>query len=163
MSLSPAVADALRSAQLDPDQVEHLIRATLAEDLGLAGDITSAATVPDDAVLVCDYVSRAEGVAAGIPVLAAVADIALPDGTFTAFVTDGEPLAPGTALARVEGNAREILALERTSLNLVGHLCGIASLTRSWVDAVTGTKAKIRDTRKTMPLLRELEKYAVRC
>jgi nicotinate-nucleotide pyrophosphorylase (carboxylating) len=163
MSISIQTATALAAAGLDAATVEHLVRATLAEDLGTAGDITSTATVRADAVLTCDYVSRAPGVAAGIPVLTAIADIALQDGSVTTFVADGDALEPGTALARISGNAREILALERTSLNLLGHLCGIATLTRRWVDAVSGTQAKIRDTRKTMPLLRELEKYAVRC
>jgi nicotinate-nucleotide pyrophosphorylase (carboxylating) len=160
---STQTAAALAAAGLDAAAVERLVRATLAEDLGAHGDITSNATVDASTVLTCDYVSRAPGVAAGIPVLAAIADIALQDGTFISFVADGDDLQRGTALARVSGNAREILALERTSLNLLGHLCGIATLTRRWVAAVAGTTAKIRDTRKTMPLLRELEKYAVRC
>ena len=175
-TLSPDTRALLDEAGLDPANIEQLIRATLAEDLGGTGgtpgnegaaagggDITSRATVPAEAVLTCDYVSRAHGVAAGVVVLAVVADIVLTDGTFTAFVKDGESLEPGTALARVSGNAREILMLERTSLNILGHLCGIASVTRRWVDAVAATSAKIRDTRKTMPLLRALEKYAVRC
>jgi nicotinate-nucleotide pyrophosphorylase (carboxylating) len=163
MSVSTVTAAALTQAGLDADAVERLVRATLAEDLGPSGDITSSATVTAHAVLTCDYVSRSAGVAAGVPVLSAIADIALQDGTFTPLVADGEPLEPGTALARISGNAREILTLERTSLNILGHLCGIATLTRHWVNAVAGTDAKIRDTRKTMPLLRELEKYAVRC
>jgi len=161
-TLSATTVAALDQAGLDADAVERLLRAELAEDIG-AGDLTSNATVPDEATLDCAYVSRADGVAAGLPVLAAVADLALPDGRLTTLVADGDVLHPGTVLARVEGSARQILALERTSLNLLGHLCGIASQTRRWVDAVAGTGARIRDTRKTLPLLRDLQKYAVRC
>jgi nicotinate-nucleotide pyrophosphorylase (carboxylating) len=80
-----------------------------------------------------------------------------------AHVTDGETVAPGSPLMTVRGSARDLLLAERTALNLLGHLCGVATLTRAWVDAVAGTGARIRDTRKTTPLLRALEKYAVRC
>lgn len=163
MTLTPQTIALFEDAGLDPAPIERLIRDTLAEDLGTRGDLTGNATVPADATLTCDYVSRASGVLAGLPVLAATVDLALPDGAFTAYVKDGEALQPGTAIARVSGNARGVLALERTSLNIVGHLSGVASLTRRWVDAVEGTGARIRDTRKTMPLLRDLEKYAVRC
>lgn len=163
MTLTPQAIALFEDAGLDPTPIERLIRDTLAEDLGTRGDLTGNATVPADATLTCDYVSRASGVLAGLPVLAAIVDLALPGGTLTAYVKDGEALQPGTAIARVSGNARGVLALERTSLNIVGHLSGVASLTRRWVDAVEGTGARIRDTRKTMPLLRDLEKYAVRC
>ena len=161
--LTPQTIALFEDAGLDAAPVERLIRDTLAEDLGTRGDLTGNATVPADATLTCDYVSRAEGVLAGLPVLAAIVDLALPGGTLTASVKDGQALHPGTAIARISGNARGVLALERTSLNIVGHLSGVASVTRRWVDAVAGTGARIRDTRKTMPLLRDLEKYAVRC
>jgi len=152
----------LTHAGLDPVATERLIRDALTEDVG-AGDLTSSSTIPADTRMECAYVSRADGVAAGIPVLEAIAEIALTDGKLTALVGDGELLEPGTVLARVEGSAREILAMERTSLNLLGHLCGIATETRRWVDAIAGTGARVRDTRKTLPLLRDLQKYAVRC
>ena len=162
---APTVA-ALRDAGLDPDAVAATIVAALAEDLGTAGDITSAATVPSEAVMRARYVSRSTGTAAGLPVLAAVADIGLADSTgwsFSAELNDGDPLRPGCVLAEITGPARAVLSLERTSLNLTSHLCGIATVTARWVDAVAATTARIRDTRKTTPLLRDLDKYAVRC
>jgi nicotinate-nucleotide pyrophosphorylase (carboxylating) len=143
-----------------------LIVATLAEDLGEAGDITSSATVSATSLMRARYVSRSAGTAAGLPVLAAVADIGLGlsgGWTFEALITDGAALVPGTALAEIAGPARAILALERTSLNLLGHLCGVATITARWVEAVAGTSTRIRDTRKTTPMLRDLDKYAVRC
>jgi nicotinate-nucleotide pyrophosphorylase (carboxylating) len=161
-----AATAALLEAGLDPESVAGLIRAALAEDLGQAGDITSAATIATTTELRARFVSRATGTAAGLPVLAAVADIGLgsaPGAAFTPLVADGEPLTPGRALAEIIGPARALLSLERTALNLVGHLCGVASVTAQWVAAVAGTGAQIRDTRKTTPLLRQLDKYAVRC
>ena len=143
--------------------LDELLRATLAEDLGDAGDLTSMATVPADAVLDVAYVTRERGVVAGLPVLARLAEIASPSATFTAYVEDGETVEPGVALAGLRGPARDVLAMERTSLNILGHLSGIATATRAWSDALDGTGARVRDTRKTMPLLRDLEKYAVRC
>jgi nicotinate-nucleotide pyrophosphorylase (carboxylating) len=164
--LSATTTEALQSAGLDAKSVAALIRAALAEDLGQAGDITSAATIPATTELRARFVSRAVGTAAGLPVLAAVADIGLgpaPGASFTALIADGDPLTPGRALAEIAGPARSVLALERTALNLVGHLCGVATVTAQWVAAVAGTGAQIRDTRKTTPLLRQLDKYAVRC
>jgi nicotinate-nucleotide pyrophosphorylase (carboxylating) len=164
--LSRTTTDALRDAGLEPESVAALIRAALAEDLGTAGDITSAATIPAATELRARFVSRAVGTAAGLPVLAAVADIALtprPGSDFTALVADGDPLTPGRALAEIAGPARDVLALERTALNLVGHLGGVASVTAQWVAAIAGTGARVRDTRKTTPGLRQLDKYAVRC
>jgi nicotinate-nucleotide pyrophosphorylase (carboxylating) len=162
--LSPATTEGLRSAGLEPESIAALIRAALAEDLGQAGDITSAATIPATTELRARFVSRANGTAAGLPVLAAVADMGLgPAGGFTPLIADGEPLTPGRALAEIAGPARALLSLERTALNLVGHLCGVATVTAQWVAAVAGTGAQIRDTRKTTPLLRQLDKYAVRC
>ncbi len=162
-SSSRAAASALAAAGLDPDEVAALVRAALAEDLGDTGDITSAATVPADALASASYVSRQPGTVAGLPVLAAMVDLALSGATLTIPARDGLSIVPGDVLARVTAPAREMLALERTSLNLLGHLCGVATLTRAWVDAVDGTGARIRDTRKTLPMLRALDKYAVRC
>jgi nicotinate-nucleotide pyrophosphorylase (carboxylating) len=157
-------SDALLAAGLDPVDVLRLIDQAMAEDLGDSGDLTSAATVPPDATLTVRYVSRAAGTAAGLPVLAAmVAHCLGPDAALTLLVDDGATLRPGDALAELTGAARGVLAVERTSLNLLGHLSGIATATRAWVDAVAGTSARIRDTRKTTPGLRDLEKYAVRC
>jgi nicotinate-nucleotide pyrophosphorylase (carboxylating) len=136
----------------------------LNEDLGTAGDLTSAATVPEDTTLTAHYVARQPGTAAGLPVLSAVTDVFTDASVHVdPRCEDGDRLAPGDRLADITGNARSILAIERLSLNLLGHLCGIATVTTSWLDAVAGSAATIRDTRKTTPGLRDLEKYAVRC
>lgn len=161
--VSASADTALAAVGLDPVAVAELVEAALAEDLGTGGDVTSAATVPADAIASASWTSRVPGVAAGMPVLAAMVDLAVPGATRTIPARDGMTLAPGQVLARVTGSARRLLALERTSLNLLGHLCGVATLTRAWVDAVEGTGAQIRDTRKTLPMLRALDKYAVRC
>ncbi len=164
--LSPVTADALSFAGLDPGAVATLIRGAFAEDLGTAGDLTSAATIPEGTTLRARYVSRQSGTVAGMPVLAAVAEIGMAgaaEWSFRALVADGDALRPGDVLAEIEGPARAVLALERTSLNLLGHLSGIATATARWARAIEGTDARVRDTRKTTPLLRDLEKYAVRC
>jgi len=159
---------ALVGAGLDPDQVLSLVRATLAEDLGGTGgergDLTSALTVPEDAWLDVRYVARQAGTVAGLPVLAAMVEDTLgPEARLVTHVEDGVRVGPGEALASLGAPARGVLLLERTSLNLLGHLCGVATATAAWVAAVEGTGARVRDTRKTVPLLRALEKYAVRC
>ncbi len=162
--IRPATKQALREAGLDPDDVLAVIRRGVEEDLGTAGDLTSTATVAADARLVCRYVPRAAGVIAGMPVLAAIVDHCLGrDATLRAVAADGDRLEPGQPIATIEAPARGVLAIERLSLNLLGHLSGIATVTGAWVDAVAGTSARIRDTRKTTPGLRNLEKYAVRC
>jgi nicotinate-nucleotide pyrophosphorylase (carboxylating) len=163
-ALTSETCAALTSAGLDPDRLLRLLQTAFEEDLDERGDLTSQATVDADARLTAAYVSRGSGVAAGLPVLAAVYDVVAPGSAeLEALVGDGEPLHPGAVLARVEAPARAVLMAERTSLNLLGHLCGVATLTRSWVDAVAHTGARIRDTRKTIPGLRDLDKYAVRC
>jgi nicotinate-nucleotide pyrophosphorylase (carboxylating) len=143
--------------------IEPVVRAALAEDLGRAGDVTAQACIDIDARLSVVFATRQRGVIAGL----ACARLALaaldPAATFEALVADGDLVEAGTILARVEGNARAILSAERTALNLLGRLSGVATLTRAYVDAVAGTKARIVDTRKTTPGLRALEKYAVRC
>lgn len=158
---------ALLTAGLDPDAVVGLLRAALAEDLGDHGDhgdVTSGAVVPPGAQLDVAFVSRESGTAAGMPVLAClVEEVAGGEAQFEPLVDDGERLVPGQRLARLSAPAPQVLILERTALNLLGHLAGVATATRAWVDAVAGTAAQVRDTRKTMPLLRALEKYAVRC
>jgi len=142
--------------------IEPVVRAALAEDLGRAGDITSAATIDGGAQLVATFASRKSGVIAGLA-CARIAVLALdPGATFEAVGRDGEQRQAGP-IARVAANARALLAAERTALNLMGRLSGVASLTRAYVEAVAGTGAVITDTRKTTPGLRALEKYAVRC
>lgn len=162
--MTPEVHDAVIAAGLDPDGLIDLLRRALDEDLGAGGDITSTATVAPDAELSVAYVTRAAGTVAGLPVLAALVDGCVgPSASLELLVEDGDRLAGGDRLALLTGPARKVLALERVSLNLLGHLSGIATATRTWVDAVSGTGARIRDTRKTTPGLRDLEKYAVRC
>jgi nicotinate-nucleotide pyrophosphorylase (carboxylating) len=166
VELTAATADTLRAAGLGPDTVSRVIRDALAEDLGIDGDITSIATIPATTTMRARYVTRSAGTAAGLPVLAAIVEIGLGASTewsFCALVADGDELRPGQVLAEIFGPARSVLSLERTSLNLLGHLSGIATVTAQWVEAVAGTAARIRDTRKTTPTLRELDKYAVRC
>lgn len=154
--------DDLAAVGLDPDEVVGLLRATLAEDLGETGDLTSTLTVPEHARLHVAWVARQPGTVAGLPVVAALVELVT--GRAPALLAhDGEGVVPGQRLAELDAPAREVLLLERTSLNLLGHLSGVATATRAWADAVEGTGARVRDTRKTMPLLRALQKYAVRC
>lgn len=143
--------------------IDPVVRAALAEDLGRAGDITSAACIDPDARFAARFASRKAGVVSGLA-CARLAILALdPAASFTAHADDGQRVAPGAVLAQVEANARALLSAERVALNLLGRLSGIATLTRAYVDAVAGTGAVITDTRKTTPGLRALEKYAVRC
>lgn len=143
--------------------VAPIVRATLAEDLGRAGDVTAQACVPADAQLTADFVARRGGVVAGLSCIRLALAELDPSTTVHELTEDGQAVPAGTTLARVSGNARAILTAERTALNLIGRLCGIATLTQDFVDAVAGTHARITDTRKTTPGLRALEKYAVRC
>ncbi len=143
--------------------IAPVVRAALAEDLGRAGDVTSQACVPGEARLKAHFAVRKPGVVSGLA-CARLAILELdPTATFEAHVADGERVEAGVKLATVEANARALLSAERTALNLLGRLSGVATLTRAYVDAVEGTGAKIIDTRKTTPGLRALEKYAVRC
>lgn len=143
--------------------ITPIVRAALAEDLGRAGDLTSQACVPAEARLSVIWAARRPGVLAGLDCARlALAELA-PEAGFIALADDGDTLSPGQVLARAEAPARAVLAAERTGLNLMGRLSGIATLTRAYVDAVAGTGVRITDTRKTTPGLRQLEKYAVRC
>jgi nicotinate-nucleotide pyrophosphorylase (carboxylating) len=155
--------EALAAAGLDPDEVVDVVARALAEDLRLGPDVTSEATVRADIDAVAVVVARRPGVLAGVPVALAV--LAAVDPTVEALVSrdDGSPVAAGDEVMEISGPARPLLLAERTMLNLLGHLSGIATVTRAWVDAVSGTGAIVRDTRKTTPGLRRLETYAVRC
>jgi nicotinate-nucleotide pyrophosphorylase (carboxylating) len=148
----------------DPDEVERVVRVALAEDLGAPPrDVTSEATVPAGQVDAADLVARAPGVVAGLPVAAHV--FAVTSGGAAAFearVADGDRVARGDVLAGVTGPTRALLTAERTALNLLCRLSGVATHTRRWADALTGSRATVLDTRKTTPGLRALEKYAVR-
>jgi nicotinate-nucleotide pyrophosphorylase (carboxylating) len=143
--------------------IEPVVRAALAEDLGRAGDVTSAACIEPDAAMSVKFVARQAGVVAGLDCARIAVALMDPDAKFEALVADGQAVGPGAVLARVGGNARAILSAERVALNLLGRLCGIATLTAAYVKAVEGTRARITDTRKTTPGLRALEKHAVRC
>ncbi len=149
----------------DPDDLARVVGTALAEDLRYGPDATTAATVPDDAVAVGEFTPRTAGVLAGVPVATAVLDEVLGAGGYELLtaLTDGSRLVPGTPALAVRAPVRGLLTAERTALNLLCHLSGVATATRAWVDAVAGTGAQIRDTRKTLPGLRLLEKYAVRC
>ncbi len=142
--------------------LDAFVRATLAEDLGEAGDITSAAVIPADARFRGALASRDEIVVAGLPIAAAFFRHLDPDATIETPVADGDRVARGTVLMRVEGAARALLTAERSALNTLQHLSGIATLTRAYVDRIAGTGATLLDTRKTIPGLRVLEKYATR-
>jgi nicotinate-nucleotide pyrophosphorylase (carboxylating) len=143
--------------------IEPLVRAALAEDLGRAGDVTGMACIAPDARLAAAFTVRREGRVAGLACVRLAVHAMDPGARFEIVTPDGADAALGTILARVEGDARAVLAAERTALNLLQRLCGVATLTRAFVRAVEGTAAQIVDTRKTTPGLRALEKYAVRC
>ena len=147
---------------LDRFDLDAFVRATLAEDLGDAGDITSAAVIPEDAVFEGVMDSRDAIIAAGLPIAEAFFRALDPAVVIERLVEDGARVAPGTDLLRLRGRARAMLTAERSALNTVQHLSGIATMARSYVDAIEGTGATLLDTRKTLPGLRVLEKYATR-
>ena len=162
--LNTRVAKELLTAGLDPADTERAVRGALYEDLRYGPDVTSAATASPDARAVAGVVARDRGVLAGLPVALAVLDAAgIPWGSAEPLRADGDLIGPGTEVLRIHAPLRELLGAERTLLNFLTHLSGIATTTRAWVDAVSGTGCAVRDTRKTIPGLRQLEKYAVRC
>ena len=142
--------------------VDTAVATALAEDLGLAGDITTQATIPAETRAGGAIAARKPGVIAGMQLVEAAFKALDPDASFEVLVADGGQVAAGAAIARVAGNARALLAAERVALNFLGHLSGIATLTRRYVEKVAGTRARIIDTRKTTPGLRAFEKHAVR-
>ena len=148
---------------LDPHMVANAIEAALAEDLGRAGDITTAATIPASAQAEAVIAARKRGVVAGLPLAEAAFRALDPSIRFDAAVADGTRVSPGDVVARMSGPARPILSAERVALNYLGHLSGIATAAAAFSDLVSHTRAKIADTRKTTPGLRVFEKYAVRC
>lgn len=139
-----------------------LVNLALAEDLGDAGDRTTLALIPADQSATAAFVARAGGVVAGLPAAAMVCASVDQRLTLTPHISDGTEVEPGTRIATVSGPLRSILVAERTALNFLQRLGGVATLTRRYVAAVAGTKARILDTRKTTPGWRLLEKYAVR-
>ncbi len=148
---------------LPPPLVAEAVSRALAEDLGRAGDITSAATIPATATAKAVIGAREPGVIAGLALAEAAfrqMDAAV---EFAPAVADGDEVERGAVIARISGNARAILSAERVALNFLSHLSGIATLTRRYSNAVRRTKARVTCTRKTIPGLRAFEKYAVRC
>jgi nicotinate-nucleotide pyrophosphorylase (carboxylating) len=162
--LSSRTLAALREAGLDAVYVADVVTRAIEEDLDGGLDVTSVAVVPFDEEGTADFVSRSDGVVAGLPVVRAVLDVVSDDAVDSKqHVADGERVKAGMRLLSASAQTRALLTGERTALNLLCHLSGVATLTRQWVDAIAGTGAVIRDTRKTTPGLRQLEKYAVRC
>jgi nicotinate-nucleotide pyrophosphorylase (carboxylating) len=149
--------------ELPPLLYEDLVRRALAEDLGRAGDVTTDAIVPVDADATARVVARAEGRVAGIAPSAAAFRLLEARCAMEIEVRDGDDVAAGQTLFTIRGPARAVLTAERTALNVLGHLSGIATLTRAFVHAIEGTGARVTCTRKTTPGLRAVEKYAVRC
>lgn len=163
--LSTATRDQLIGTGLDPDALAALVRLAVQEDLMGGIDVTSTATIPAAQRSIATFGAREPGVVAGLPVVAAVIETVCGGeaSEFEYLVADGSRITAGTDVASVTAPTRLLLTAERTALNLLCHLSGIASLTRRWADALANTSATVRDTRKTTPGLRSLEKYAVRC
>lgn len=143
--------------------VEPVVRMALAEDLGRGGDITARACIPQGARMRAVFAARKPGVLAGIDCVRLSLLAMDPAATIRPLLRDGDAFEAGAVLVEAEADARAFLAAERTALNLLGRLCGVATLTRAYVNAVEGTDARIADTRKTTPGLRALEKHAVVC
>ncbi|MGW2824368.1 carboxylating nicotinate-nucleotide diphosphorylase [Streptomyces sp. NPDC001443] len=162
--LDPALAQLLTEAGLDPLEVEDIANVAIQEDLDNGVDVTTVATIPEDAVATADFTAREAGVVAGLRVAEAVISVVCTDEfEVERHVEDGERVEAGQQLLSVTTRTRDLLTAERSALNLLCRLSGIATATRAWADALEGTKAKVRDTRKTTPGLRSLEKFAVRC
>ena len=164
-SMSSALRERLSDAGLDAAHVEDLVRRTVEEDLAGGEDVTTTSTVPVGQRSIASFTTRARGSIAGLDLAAAAVEMVCGVGacTFTRVSNDGQRVSPGDVLATVEAPTRGLLTAERTALNFLCHLSGVATATATWVDAIAGTEAKVRDTRKTTPGLRSLEKYAVRC
>ncbi|MFG2752877.1 carboxylating nicotinate-nucleotide diphosphorylase [Streptomyces xanthophaeus] len=162
--LDPALAQLLADAGLDPIEVEDIAHMALSEDLDGGEDVTTVATVPEDAEAIADFVAREAGVVAGLRIAEAVFSVVCTD-TFEVerHAEDGDRVEAGQLLLSVRSRTRDLLTGERSALNIMCRLSGIATATRRWADVLDGTTAKVRDTRKTTPGLRSLEKYAVRC
>lgn len=147
---------------MDRSVYQPIIDRALAEDLGLAGDLSGEGAIPAEAVSSADLVAREQGVLAGIDVAAAVFTTVDPGIDIQLKANDGDSVTTGTVVMTVSGPSRSLLIAERTALNLISMMSGVATATRALVDAVAGTGCRIADTRKTLPGLRALQKYAVR-
>ena len=163
-ALSPGTISALAGAHLGAFDVLRVLEWAVAEDLHGGDDVTSIATISREARSTADVVVRGTGVIAGVPVLAATLEWFIgPALSLELRAEDGQRVRRGDVVATISAPTIDLLTIERTMLNLICRVSGTATLTRTWVDAVAGTHARIRDTRKTTPGLRALEKYAVRC
>jgi nicotinate-nucleotide pyrophosphorylase (carboxylating) len=164
-ALSGDLKDELVAAGLDPAAVHKAVATAVEEDLpGGGDDVTSASTITTDARGVADFAAREPGTVAGLVVAAVVFDYVMGDAVEVADrLADGTRVAAGDVVMRVSGPVRGLLTAERTALNFACHLSGVATATAAWVDALAGTRARVLDTRKTLPGLRALQKYAVRC
>jgi nicotinate-nucleotide pyrophosphorylase (carboxylating) len=147
----------------NPFAIDRLIESALDEDLGRAGDITTRVCVPESATARATIGAREAGTVAGLDIAAAVFQKLDPSVEITLLCRDGDRVVPGAVLATIEGRAWSVLSAERVALNLLGHLCGIATATADYADRIKHTRARVTCTRKTTPGLRALEKYAVRC
>ncbi|MCX5272904.1 carboxylating nicotinate-nucleotide diphosphorylase [Streptomyces virginiae] len=162
--LDPALAQLLVDAGLDPIEVEDIAHMALSEDLDGGVDVTTVATVPEEAEAVADFVAREDGVVAGLRIAEAVFSVVCTEAfEVERHAEDGDTVTAGQLLLSVRSRTRDLLTAERSALNIMCRLSGIATATRRWADVLEGTSAKVRDTRKTTPGLRSLEKYAVRC
>ncbi|OIJ65856.1 carboxylating nicotinate-nucleotide diphosphorylase [Streptomyces mangrovisoli] len=162
--LDPALAQLLADAGLDPVEVEDIANVAIQEDLDHGVDVTTVATIPEDAVATGDFTAREDGVAAGLRVAEAVLSVVCTDEfEVERHVEDGDRVEAGQKLLSVTTRTRDLLTAERSALNILCRLSGIATATRAWADVLEGSKAEVRDTRKTTPGLRALEKFAVRC
>ncbi|WP_328915313.1 MULTISPECIES: carboxylating nicotinate-nucleotide diphosphorylase [unclassified Streptomyces] len=162
--LDPDLAQLLADAGLDPVQVEDIAHLAIEEDLDQGVDVTTVATVPEDARSVGDFVARDAGTVAGLRIAEAVLSVVCTDEfEVERHVEDGDRVVAGQKLLTVRTRTRDLLTGERSALNLLCRLSGIATATRAWADVLEGTTTVVRDTRKTTPGLRALEKYAVRC
>ena len=158
------LAEQLIAVGLNPLDVSEVVLRALHEDCDGNGDVTSVATISAEQMSTLDFVARAPGVIAGMPVAAAV--FAILGGSsisISSVISDGESVQAGTVLGSIVGSTRVLLQGERPALNLLSHLSAIATATRAWADALSDSTTKVRDTRKTTPGMRVLEKYAVRC
>lgn len=163
MTSKEQVYENLRSNELEPELVQALVDLAISEDLMGGTDVTSLATIPEIQISELDLVTRSPGVIAGINIAALVfLSVASKKIEIEICVEDGKKVEANTCLLTAKGSTIELLTAERTALNFLGHLSGIATTTNKWVNEISGTNAKVRDTRKTTPGLRLLEKYAVK-
>ena len=153
----------LKKQGLNPDLVQALVELALSEDLADGSDVTTLATIEENSISVLNLVARKSGVISGVYVAQLVFELLSDEIVINAFVEDGKKVAAGEVILSVKGPTQALLTAERTALNFLTHMSGIATTTSLWVNEVSHTNAKIRDTRKTIPGLRHLEKYAVVC